>query len=112
MRTPKILEKFAQIHGMFIEHLVFDKTNKGFVIVDADNNEILEIAPVYYSNGDRWKLNARGETGLLYLKSLRQLFRDGKPVLNLKQGWTGFKFTSLTTGGKGRLLPYGIIEKR
>lgn len=107
MRTPKSLQLLADKFNLFIEVLIFHangQSSKGFALVDSDSNEIVEIEPVWYSNGDRWKINVRGQSGLIYVKSLRNL------KLELKAGHTGWKFTSLTS--QGNVLKSGISERR
>lgn len=106
MKVSKSLEQFANDAGCFIERLIFDKINPGFCIVDADNNELMEIAPVHYSNGDRWKVINRVTKEMTYLKSLRAINKAG----TIKRGYTGYKFMSLTAGNNGRMLSYGTIK--
>jgi hypothetical protein len=103
MRKFKSLELLAlAIDGGRIELLRFrDQVGKyhlGFAIVDKDNNELLEIEPVHYSNGDRWKLNNRCEGGrIAYAKTMRGAHRL---VLSqpFKPGLTGFKFNTSVNG--------------
>lgn len=101
MSTPKSLQQFAAKIGAFVEPLNFrmhGKSLRGWAIVDADNNELAEIEPVYYSNGDRWKVSTHGQTALRYLKSLRGI------DLPIKPGYTGFKFSGMTSGRAGRII--------
>lgn len=107
MRTPKTLQAIADTAKAFVEPLKFDRIKRGWAIVDSDNNELMEIAPVHYSNGDRWKVIDRTDSrpSLKYYKSIRQI------KAALKPGWTGYKFRSMTTGNKGRIQKEGAIEK-
>lgn len=85
-------------------------TKKGFAIVDADSNELLEIEPVFYSNGDRWKIVNRTDErpGILYAKSLKGI---DKKVGTLRPGWTGYKFSAQTSGRNGKLTAAGVTNQ-
>lgn len=110
MKTPISLQRLADSIGAHIEPLNFKahgRAMRGWAIVDSDNNELLECEPVYYSNGDRWKIDNKSDklTGLKYVKTLRGLDRK----INIKPGYTGYKFSTLTTGNSGRMLTVGTI---
>lgn len=110
MKIPTSIQRLADSIGAFVEPLNFKahgKSMHGWAIVDADSNELLECEPVYYSNGDRWKIDNRSDksTGLKYVKSLQGIDRK----VNIKAGYTGYKFRSLTTGNNGRMLKTGVI---
>lgn len=117
MKTPKSLEKLAEAAGLFIEPLKFyatmgGPTKKGFAIVDKDNNEIAEIEPVFYRNGDRWKISNRSDEApsLSYLKSLKGI--DKKFTGKLKAGHTGYKFRTMTTNPKCRTIGGEILKSQ
>lgn len=111
MRASKSLQMLAGSINCFIELVKFTgngQTKIGFVIVDADNNELLELEPVNYSNGDKWKaINKTVETNrLTYYKSLKGIDK----AITLKPGYTGYKWTSLTHGRNGQQSKTGIVS--
>jgi hypothetical protein len=63
----------------------------GFAIVDQDDNELLEIEPMYNRSSGRWlvKNKCTIPSGMHYAKTLRGFKADIKPM------HTGYKFTSI-----------------
>lgn len=91
MKTPKSLLTLAvNVSGSVesINYHTHGQVNKGFAIIDSDNNELLECEPVYYSNGDRWLIRNKCTipSQLFYVKSLRGLKTE------IKAGRTGYVF--------------------
>jgi hypothetical protein len=92
MRIPKsLLSLAAKVNGTveLLRYHAHGQVNNGFAIVDADSNELLEIEPVYYSNGDRWLIRNKCTipSNSFYRKSLRGFTTD------IKAGRTGYVFT-------------------
>lgn len=111
MKTSKSLQSLADSINCFIELVKFTgngQTKIGFVIVDSDNNELLELEPVNYSNGDKWKaINKTVETHrLTYHKSLKGIHK----AITLKPGYTGYKWIGLTHGPNGKQSKTGIVS--
>lgn len=96
MNIPKSIQRLADIHGCRVEVLRFKahgQSQKGYAIVDNDNNELLEVEPVRYSNGDRWLvrnkcLEACTAKSREYIKTLQYFTAEIKPM------HTGFKFSN------------------
>jgi hypothetical protein len=111
MKIPKSIIELAQQINCFTEKITFKYQGikldrSGWIICDADNNELMEMQPVYNPYGDKWKVINRVTSKMAYLKSLRQL-KTHSISEGLKPGLTGYKFTSLTFRGKP--LNKGII---
>ncbi len=93
MRTAKSLLHLAESVNGRVEQLSFRFNGvfqTGYAIVDSDNNELLTLEPVHYSNGDRWLVNNHCAERITYVKSLRGLTADIKPM------HTGYKFGAVT----------------
>lgn len=78
-----------------IKYRAHGGSSTGFVITDADKNELIEVEPVHYSNGDRWMVKDKQtypnewptHRGLYYLKKLKGFAKN----IQLKAGHTGFR---------------------
>lgn len=100
-RIPKSLIALAASIGARVEVLSFrmhGRFQTGFAVVDSDNNELLVLEPVSYSNGDRWLVkNNCIERPITYVKDLRGFTADIKPMhTGFKFGMPDLRFTSLT----------------
>lgn len=93
MKAPNSLQKLADSAPAWIEVIRFNahgQSLKGYAIVDADGNELLECEPIHYSNGDRWKVINRHQNetrdlpAIYYYKSLAGIHKKQtiKPGIN------------------------------
>ena len=74
---------------------------------ESTPEELAEIEPVFFSNGDRWKVRNRSKQEIIYVKTLGGLDRK----VSLTAGYTGFKFRAVTIGRVGRLVnSFGVIK--
>ena len=78
----KTLIAFANAHGLKVARIRYTahgKTQIGYDLVRPTQEKgvsdiIVQIVPVWYSNGDRWKVvmkTAQSNVGLMWIKSLR-----------------------------------------
>lgn len=92
MKAPKsLIELAATVDGSIhsINYRAHGQVSKGWVIVDKDRNELLEVEPVYYSNGDRWIVRNKTFNRHFYVKSLRYLHTK----CQIQAGYTGYKLS-------------------
>lgn len=118
----KALLRKLENSGLFLENIRFHsngQTAKGYAIIDADNNEVGTLEPVNVSRyeGRRnyvttvtrvkcWKVTNRHAHTVRY-------YRDSRVIAAFEifiSGFTGFKFSALTSGKNCRILSYGISQ--
>lgn len=89
----KVLQKLADSIGGKVVILTFRNLGtfqRGYCIIDSDNNELLTLEPLHRSNGDRWLINNHCTKELSYCKDIRA----AKSQV-IVQGWTGYKFSGV-----------------
>lgn len=91
----KSINSFAALHGLTVVKVTYRSNGSksfGYDLVDSSNNIQVTIAPVNYSNGDKWMVvdyTSNRPEGIFYMKSLQQItskLQAFKPI-----GFTGFK---------------------